>query len=157
MDQFVALSAALTGIGKAKLAPALDPIDIKQTYFDLARKADPSLLDHMLLFVAEHPNLPPDQLADLVLKDDRFRFFARSIMLAWYLGSWYKPEDLKVYAAPNPPDEPIDSQVISQNAYTKGWAWSVAQAHPMGFSTNIFCYWSESPPSLGDYIGGQTS
>ena len=39
------------------------------------------------------------------------------------------------------------------NAYTKGWAWSVAQAHPMGFSTNIFGYWNEPPPPLTDYIG----
>ena len=74
-------------------------------------------------------------------------------MLAWYLGNWYKPSDLKIYAVPDPKRPPIPFQVISMDAYTKGWAWSTAQAHPMGFSTNIFGYWSEPPPSLTDYIG----
>ena len=161
MEQFIALSAALTGVAQDKLAPKVDPIDIKQTYFDVARKCDPALFERLLAIVGENMAQPPDKLADLVLcgPDDSIRFLGRAIMLAWYLGSWYKPDDLKLYAGQKPPDQPIPSRVISMNAYTKGWAWSIAQAHPMGFSTNTLGYWSDAPPSLADYIGagGPTS
>jgi hypothetical protein len=155
MDQFVTLSSALTGIAAGKLAPPVDQIDIKQTYFDTAQQAEPATFAQLLQIATDNPTLPPQQLADLVLTQsgDDIRFLARSIMLAWYLGSWYSPAQLKIYAAPNPPSEPIASQVISMNAYTQGWAWSTAQAHPMGFSTNVFGYWSAPPPSLADYIG----
>jgi hypothetical protein len=155
MDQFVTLSSALTGIASDKLAPGIDPIDIKQTYFDTAQQAAPTVFAQLLKIVADNPTLPPQQLADLVLlqSGDDIRFLARAIMLAWYLGNWYQPADLAKYASPNPPPAPISFRVISMDAYTKGFAWSVAQAHPMGFSTNIFGYWSASPPSLTDYIG----
>jgi hypothetical protein len=155
MDQFVTLSSALTGIASGMLAPGIDPIDIKQTYFDTAQQADPTVFAQLLQIVAANPTLPPQQLADLVLQQsgDDVRFLARGIMLAWYLGNWYQPADLKIYAGPNPPPTPIAFRVISMNAYTKGWAWSTAQAHPMGFSTNIFGYWSNPPPPLSAYIG----
>jgi hypothetical protein len=155
MDQFVTLSSALTGIASDKLSPDIDPIDIKQTYFDTAQQAEPTVFAQLLKIVAGNPTLPPQQLADLVLlrSGEDVRFLARAIMLAWYLANWYKPSDLKIYAVTDPNRPPIPFQVISMNAYTKGWAWSTAQAHPMGFSTNIFGYWSEPPPSLTDYIG----
>ena len=155
IEQFVTLSSALTGIAADKLAPALDPIDVKQSYFDIAQKSDPAVFAQLLAIVAANPALPPQQLADLVLTQsgDAVMFLGRAIMLAWYLGSWYQPADLQAYAGPKPPETPIPSQVVSMNAYTQGWAWSTAQAHPMGFSTNVFGYWSAAPPSLGDYIG----
>jgi hypothetical protein len=155
MEPFVTLSSALTGIAAEMLAPGIDPIDIKQSYFDTAQQAEPVVFAQLLQIVAENPQLSPQQLADLVLlqSGDAIRFLARSIMLAWYLGNWYQPADLKIYAGPKPPPVPIPFRVISMDAYTQGWAWSVAQAHPMGFSTNIFGYWSEPPPSLTDYIG----
>ena len=155
MDQFVTLSSALTGIASWILAPGIDPIDIKQTYFDTAQQADPAVFGQLLAIVASNPTLKPQQLADLVLQQsgDDVRFLARAIMLAWYLGSWYDPGDLKIYSVPDPKRPPIPFRVITMNAYTKGFAWSVAQAHPMGFSTNVFGYWGAAPPSLTDYIG----
>ena len=65
MDQFVTLSSALTGIASDKLAPGIDPIDIKQTYFDTAQKAEPAVFAQLLQIVAGNPTLPPQQLADL--------------------------------------------------------------------------------------------
>jgi hypothetical protein len=158
IDLFVRLSSALTGIATGKLAPPLDPLDIKQVYFDYAKQAEPTRFARLLKIVEDNLTLPPDQLATLVLngKDDGIRFLARSVTLAWYLGNWYKPDDLERYAVKpplEPPAAPIDSRVISMNAYIKGWAWSVAQAHPMGFSTHTYGYWSEEPPPLADYIG----
>lgn len=155
MDQFVTLSAALTGIAPDMLAPAIDPTDIKQAYFGVAQKQDPVLFAQLLAIIAANPGLPPDQLATLVLVNsgDAIRFLARAIMLAWYLGNWYEPADLQRYAVPSPPDMPIPFRVISMDAYVNGWAWSVAQAHPMGYSNMTFGYWGAPPPPLADYIG----
>ncbi|HTW71673.1 MAG TPA: hypothetical protein VME47_17440 [Acetobacteraceae bacterium] len=160
MDLFVQASSALCGIAQDKLAPALDPVNVKQAYFDTAQQKAPAAFAQLLKIVADRSALPPAALADLILNQsgDAVRFVARSIMLAWYVGSWYAPDDLRKYAGPNPPQAPIGFSVISMDAYTRGWAWSVAQAHPMGFSTMTFGYWSDPPPSLEDYIGtGATS
>jgi len=43
-------------------------------------------------------------------------------------------------------------KVISPTAYTQGWTWRVAQAHPMGYSELRYGYWAEEPLPLGDYI-----
>jgi hypothetical protein len=159
MDQFVRLSSALCGIDGQKLAPAIDPINIKQTYFDRASKEAPAAFAQILQIAAANPALPPQALADLILTGSgkNIQFLARSIMLAWYLGSWYQPADLEKYASPDPPKAPIDFRVISMYAYTKGWAWSIAQAHPMGFSTMTFGYWSDPPPPLSDYIEAEAA
>jgi hypothetical protein len=74
------------------------------------------------------------------------------VMLMWFLGSWYAPADLKLYSGPNPPSAPINSAVISSAAYTQSWVWSVAQAHPMGYSNLRFGYWNATPPLLSDFI-----
>ena len=155
MALFVQASSALCGIAPDNLAPAVDPVNIKQAYFDTAQHKAPAAFAQLLKLVADNSTLPPAALAELILNQsgDAVRFLGRSIMLAWYVGSWYAPDDLQRYAGPNRPDTPIPFSVISMDAYTRGWAWSVAQAHPMGFSTMTFGYWSNPPPSLEDYIG----
>ena len=42
--------------------------------------------------------------------------------------------------------------MISPKAYTQGWVWRVAQAHPMGYSDMQFGYWTREPPPLSDFI-----
>jgi hypothetical protein len=76
--------------------------------------------------------------------DDDIKFLARSIVLLWYLGSWYKPEDLKKNSAPGAAAL-IGSEVVSAKAYTQGLVWQIAQAHPMGYSNLQFGYWSRDP------------
>ena len=39
-------------------------------------------------------------------------------------------------------------KVISPAAYTQGWTWRVAQAHPMGYSELRFGYWAKDPLPL---------
>jgi hypothetical protein len=154
LDLFVNMSAALTGISKAKLSPSpRDQINIKQVYFDRA-KTDP-LFDHLLqVFSANQAT--PDKAAEIILNQGgptaRMRFLARSIILAWYLGAWYDPDDLLRYSKPNPPADPIPFEIISPMAYTRGWIWSIAQAHPMGYSEGLFGYWSDVPPDLNKLI-----
>lgn len=152
MDLFVRLSAILTGIDADRLAPDIDPVDIKQTYFDTAQKNGGETFVALLNIFAQHQAEPAANVGDIILNQSgpSIRFLARSIMLAWYLGSWYRPQDLQ-----DPPAAgPIPSTVISSQAYTQGWAWRVAQAHPMGYSDFTFGYWASNPPALSDFVKG---
>ena len=78
--------------------------------------------------------------------DDDTKFLARSIVLLWYLGSWYEPGDLKNAAAsPESVHGPIKQKVLSAKAYTQGLVWQIVGAHPMGYSNLQFGYWSRDP------------
>jgi hypothetical protein len=148
MQNFVQLSALLTGIAADKLAPPLDPKNLKQIYFDYIQQQAGALFDQLLSIYAANASQPPANIADIVFNQSGadIRYLARSTMLAWYLGSWYAPADLAAGRNTN--------VVISAVAYTQGWAWNVAQAHAMGYSNFQFGYWASNPPSLSDFVGG---
>jgi hypothetical protein len=149
---FVTLSAALTGIAEAKLAPAVDPIQIGKQYFNQA-KGDPAF--SALLRIIRDDSTHPDAAAEKVMNnaDPKVKFLGRSIILAWYLGAWYEPKTLETYASPKQGTFPVTPRmVISAAAYTQGWTWRVAQAHPMGYSELRFGYWAQDPLPLDDYI-----
>ena len=84
--------------------------------------------------------------------DSRIVYLGRSIILAWYLGVWYDPDVLKTYNTPDQPFPVPVERVISPAAYTQGWTWRVAQAHPMGYSEMRFGYWAQDALPLSDYI-----
>lgn len=151
LDLFVTLSAALTGIAKAKLAPAVDPIQIKNDYFKQA-KTDPAF--PALLQIIRADPTHPDAAAEKVMHnpDPAIKYLGRSIILAWYLGAWYEPKTLATYDSPKPGLFPVTPlKVISPAAYTQGWTWRVAQAHPMGYSEMRFGYWAQDALPLDDY------
>jgi len=92
----------------------------------------------------------PEEIADILLNKsgNDVRYLARNIMVAWYFGGWCRKDELAKYDAPPPsraPRNQIDSAVISPAAYTQGWVWRVAGAHPMGYSDLRFGYWSRVP------------
>src|SRR3974390_212757 len=152
LDLFITLSAGLTGIAKNRLAPAVDPIQIAVEYFKQARgdKAVPSLMQ-----ITRDNRSDPTAAASKVMNntDAGIKYLGRSIILAWYLGAWYDPKKLAIYNSPTPGVFPLTPvKVISPKAYTQGWAWRIAQAHPMGYSELRFGYWSEDPPKLDVFI-----
>jgi hypothetical protein len=151
MDNFVKLSAALTGVDPAMLAPSVDPINVKQELFDKARTEAAAVFTQALTIAG---NTPANTLAGVLMNQsgDDVRFLSRSIMLLWFLGQWFAPADLKRYAVPNPPAAPIPTAVVSSKAYTQAWIWKVAQSHPMGYSDWRFGYWNSAPPPLNDFI-----
>ncbi len=151
---FVAVSAVLTGISASKLAPLLDPTDVKTQYYNYAKQQDPVSLQQLLDLFTANKGQPPDVIAKAIFSSG-VAWFARSVMLEWYLSAWYDPGDLQKYAANPGPATAPNSTVISAVAYTQGWAWNVAQAHPMGYSNFRFGYWSDNPPSLTDFVGGK--
>jgi len=167
MVAFVLLSAALTGIAEAKLAPGFDlaksepgsdPVDVKQEYFNWVNKRRPAALKRLLQIAADSQKLPAADRAqaiiDKVQATPDTKYLARSIVLMWYLGAWYDSDNLRVLAElQNPPANAFKFEVISPKAYTQGWALRVAQAHPMGFSEMQFGYWSRPPSARTDSIG----
>jgi hypothetical protein len=159
LQLFVALSSGLTGISAAKLAPAVDPIQIKRDYFNAAKFIEkpsrrpnpdfPKLMD----IIRGNPSNPVAAAAKVMNNpDSRIVYLGRSIILAWYLGVWYDPDVLKTYNTPDQPFPVPVARVISPAAYTQGWTWRVAQAHPMGYSEMRFGYWAQDALPLSDYI-----
>jgi hypothetical protein len=157
MMAFLLLSEALTGVNRQTLAPELsekagdilssdpgvDPINIKNDYFDWIKGHDPTSSFGKLLQLAKDNVQPPGDIISKVNGSaDDMKFLARSIVLLWYLGAWYKPDDLKNKVA--------SPQVVSPKAYTQGLVWQIAGAHPMGYSNLQFGYWSRDPHDPSD-------
>jgi hypothetical protein len=165
MMAFLLLSEALTGVDKLLLAPELelnkddvlsskpgtDPINIKNDYFKWINVKDStSSFATLLKFVKDNPKSSPiDIIVFVDTSNDDIKFLARSIVLLWYLGSWYEPRDLQKQATAAKPDR-ISSVVVSPKAYTQGLVWQIAGAHPMGYSNLQFGYWSRNPHDPND-------
>lgn len=157
MMAFLLLSEALTGVDKQLLAPEFDPktndpgtdpINIKNDYFRWINAKDTTSSFAKLLRIAKDK---PQAIIDSVnASDDNVRFLARSIVLLWYLGSWYEPKDLKDQATAANPGRINSSEVLSPKAYTQGLVWQIAGAHPMGYSNLQFGYWSRNPRDPND-------
>jgi len=154
MMPFLLLSQALTGVSIKTLAPELagsvpgvDPIDVKKTYFDwINAHAAPSLFGKLLQIARDSPLSSKDITAKVNGSGDDTKYLARSIVLLWYLGSWYEPADLKKFHdSPQLLNGPIPSKVVEAKAYTQGLVWQIAGAHPMGYSNLQFGYWSRDP------------
>jgi hypothetical protein len=158
MMAFLVLSSALTGFNISRLAPefaknnqsdildadpGVDPFNIKKDYFNWINAFDASTFEKLLQIARDHRQSLPDIVTAVNANDDT-KFLARSIVLLWYLGSWYGPDDLKKNAMPGARAS-IPSQVVSPKAYTLGLVWQIAQAHPMGYSNLQFGYWSREP------------
>jgi hypothetical protein len=162
MLAFVLLSEALTGVDKLVLAPELsgsnpgtDPINIKNDYFRwINAKDSTSSFATMLAFVKRNPTPSAPDIITFVntSNNDDIKFLARSIVLLWYLGSWYPPKNLKDQAtAPKPALISSEGvEVVSPKAYTQGLIWQIAGAHPMGYSNLQFGYWSHNPSDPND-------
>jgi hypothetical protein len=160
MMAFLLLSAALTGVHVANLAPefaldkseilnsdpGVDPINIKNAYFAWINVNDSTPSFAKLIQLAkDNRESAISIIAAVDASDDNTKFLARSIVLLWYLGSWYKPEDLKTNSAPPGARAVTPSEVVSAKTYTQGLIWQIVGAHPMGYSNLQFGYWSRDP------------
>jgi hypothetical protein len=169
MMAFLVLSTALTGLKVVNLAPeftgkdkqgkavptileadpGVDPFNIKNDYFKVINLKDPAGFGK-LLKIARDNSGSATAIITAANNDDDTKYLARSIVLLWYLGSWYEPADLKKFSAPGAPSIPVPSKVVCAKAYTQGRVWQIAQAHPMGYSNLQFGYWSREPIDPND-------
>lgn len=143
MDVFVSLSAALTGFDASMFAPSVDPVNLKQVYFDYIMAKDPTnftvLLDTFAVVTGTGAT-GGDAWAETVkggsetvaISAEMVRL-AMSINKLWYLGSWYDPEDT------------TQQEVVSEQSYIRGLSWQVMQSHAMGNSPFTFGYWAKDP------------
>ena len=148
VQNFANLSAALTGFQASFIRPFLDPVNLSGTFYSFAvAQLGQSMMDALLsefqTLSTQTPPLTSQQIADTLLEvtsttPSNQALLCQTIILMWYLGSWYPP----------PFQTGGFQQVISSQAYTKSLAWNLAQAHPMGFSAFTFGYWSQPPASL---------
>jgi hypothetical protein len=160
MMAFLLLSAALTGVHVTNLAPefvldkseilnsdpGVDPINIKNAYFAWVNVNDSTPSFAKLIQLAkDNRESAISIIAAVNASDDNAKFLARSIVLLWYLGSWYKPEDLKTNSATPGTRAVTPSEVVSAKTYTQGLIWQIVGAHPMGYSNLQFGYWSRDP------------
>ncbi|HEV8426565.1 MAG TPA: hypothetical protein VGQ41_01540 [Pyrinomonadaceae bacterium] len=158
LQAFANMSATLTGFQPSFIRPFLDPVNLSGTFYTFAvshvqdgQQMMDSLLSAFDALSNQTPKLTPQQIADTLLEvssttPSSQAQLCQTIVLMWYLGSWYPP----------PFQTGGLQQVISSQAYTKSLVWNLAQAHPMGFSAFTFGYWSQAPASL-DTFGVNTS
>jgi D-sorbitol dehydrogenase-like protein len=171
---FSRLSAVLTGMDQRILAPTVDPLGLNHDIFAKANEKNAVPLRAMLQrFAAADKHADKEQAAVAAIMKpasgdalgDDMRFLARSVVLAWYLGAWYAPEDLKKHfydpALKNvsyysyrrySKNVLIPHSVLSPKAYTGSMVWRAMQAHPMGYSNLQFGYWAQDPPDLVAFI-----
>jgi hypothetical protein len=162
MMAFLLLSAALTGIHVINLAPEFknkpdildadpgaDPINVKNDYFNWLNTGYAPTFERLLQIARDHRQSAPD-IISAVNASDETKYLGRSIVLMWYLGSWYKPADLQNAEKNSKSGALIQSTVISAKAYTQGLVWQIALAHPMGYSNLQFGYWSREPVDPND-------
>lgn len=158
LDDFVALSAILTGIAGDKLHPLLDANGTAEEYLAYATRNGGEMFQQLMGIYTQNSSLPPASIAALIFADQSspLAYMAKTVTLMWYLGSWYDPDGLKNYydTVTLGKQAFAPSVVISSNAYTQGWAWKIGQAHPMGYSDLRFGYWNTQPQPLSDFIGG---
>src|SRR5262249_56009560 len=145
METFEQLSEALTGIARKKLAPDTDSIGIKDDYFKWINEREPAAFVSLLKIAKDNANSSQAMIEKLQATDDT-KFLARSIVLMWYLGSWYAPGDLKKLVDSRSAPKPvfIPHTVISPKAYAQGWVWRGRPGHPVGLSDMPFGLWERA-------------
>ena len=148
LDDFVALSSALTGVAAEQLKPDIDPIGIAGQYLAVVKKDHAAALDKVLAALTQQlsSGKTPAAAAAALLADATFGPLCRSIISMWLLGTWYDPAKAEAGAMD------AAQNVVSSQAYKESLIWKVMQSHPMGYSMFQFGYWSEQPPPLSEFI-----
>jgi hypothetical protein len=143
MNNFVGLSAVLTGFNQSIIAPSIDPINVKQEYFDKFTSEIPNsdkiLNEYASLKTAGKSD---QEIGETILANSDFETPCRQLIFLWYSGAWGSVQDGMVI-----------SDLLSAKSYTQGLAWQVMQSHPMGDSNYRYGYWAEEPAPLDKYTG----
>jgi hypothetical protein len=149
LDQFVSLSAALTGYPASTLKPARDTQRIAEAlYAELSvpgNNIPAAQLDQLTQVWDSISATPPAQMEaavrDKIINNLAITRLAQNIIYMWFFGIWY---DLGKNPAAFIPS-PNNDHVVSSLAYKNGLVWGEMGAHPMGFSTGTFGYWADTP------------
>ncbi|MBL4773741.1 MAG: hypothetical protein JKX98_09145 [Alcanivoracaceae bacterium] len=165
MDNFVGLSAVMTGFSATKFAPSLDPVDIKSTYIKVwSAKVDveakqkglaASILSNYASLRAQTPALSDQEIGEQLLANNAQEIPCRKLIYLWYMGAWPTVKAEPGNAAGTNGNTSFET--ISSKSYTSGLVWQVMQSHPMGDSNYRYGYWSTAPATLDNYTGNGES
>lgn len=146
-DEFLAMSALLTGYGRVQLAGT----GLTRVYLRAIDAALPAgVLDDLLgafgrglaQSVSSGDGVEAYVTA-AILDHPRLGQVARNIILLWYCGTWtaLSEEWHASYGA----SSRDTTHVVSAQAYQGGLQWTAAGAHPAGAHPQGFGAWSEPP------------
>ena len=156
MENFIGLSAVLTGFDSSILAPDLDPVDIKSEYlpFFTAKIGQPLVSNLLQQFARLNgEGLTAQQIGEAMLAPANgadFVLACRQLIFMWYSGAW----PILIPATATAPASTV-SDLISGNTYAAALVWQVMQSHAMGDSNYRYGYWAKPPAPLADYTGQQ--
>tara|TARA_R110001632_G_scaffold64960_6_gene154226 strand:+ start:7440 stop:7892 length:453 start_codon:yes stop_codon:yes gene_type:complete len=143
MNNFVGLSAVLTGFAADTIAPNIDPINIKAEYFT---KFTAEISNYAAILSAyellKSQGKTDQEIGEAILAIADYEMPCRQLIFLWYSGAW---------ATAN--GSMTSSEMLSAKSYTQGLAWQVMQSHPMGDSNYRYGYWANEPADLSGYTG----
>ena len=158
MNNFVGLSAVLTGFAKGVIAPRIDPINVKAEYFAKFQAETGNNLFSQILSDFQTLNTPPkegqtqeeknQEIGETILANSDYEMPCRNLIFLWYSGAWPT-----IIPANGSKPESTVSTLLSSKSYTQGLVWQVMQSHPMGDSNYRYGYWANEPAKLSGYTG----
>ena len=156
MDNFIGLSAVLTGFESSILNPKLDPVDIKSAYLEewqkqiLLETGQADLTEQILsAYIAlKNQGLGNQAIGAALLANADYELPCRQLIYLWYMGAWPMVDQ-----SDDATHGSTSFETLSSDSYTAGLVWQVMQAHPMGDSNYRYGYWGDTPASLNDYVG----
>lgn len=144
LDDFVALSGALTGYTAAELRGT----GMGETYLaHVAAIVGESFaarmwqVGHDVVHRAGHDLESEIELR--MLDDPDFGPVARNLIVLWYTGQWVQlPREWRQRNGANPND--VDA-ILSADSYTEGLVWNAIGTHPQGAKAPGFATWVTPP------------
>ena len=148
LDDFVALSAALTGYTGAELhGTGMSATYLAHVTAIVGESFATRLwqVGHAVVHRAGHDL---DTEIELRLLDDPdLGPVARNLIVLWYTGQWVQlPREWRQRHGANPNDVDV---ILSADSYTEGLVWDSIGAHPQGAKAPGFATWVAPPKPTG--------
>jgi hypothetical protein len=143
-DQFVDVSALLTGFGRFELLGT----GLAGRYLSALDGVLPEGVLDELLDAFERLPAGPGQTREAAVRSQilghpKLGPVARNLILMWYCGTWTAlPAAWREAHGASPLDT---SHVVSAEAYQGGLQWATAGAHPAGARQQGFAAWTTAP------------
>ncbi len=143
LEQFLRLSADLTGFSKAQLQGTGM---LEMYYGAIGKIIDSGIIGTMLLTyqqLVEECDGKSDEVCIKLAEDPMLEPVIKNVATLWYLGQWNQmPREWRNQYGASALDR---DHVISAEAYRQGLAWVAMGAHPMGTKEQGYGAWSLPP------------
>lgn len=144
LETFVALSQVLTGFDELPISAATQYLIRLRAHADFGRDIA-GLIDR---FASIQAFVTEELLDQHVWRNPQWAALARAIILLWYNAAFhnqYGPDFLRRF--------PADCGTPDDNQHIHALVWTVAEAHPSGYSVEDNLHWQHPPSADGRYTG----